>query len=396
MRTARRVSFLGSLPLLLVALAVQTQARATETPLDEAVKLIQEVAQAYKEAPAFTDKIQMTTTVRSKSQSESIGVAMGAGSDAQVRWQGHILTAVDQRLFVHREQLPGKYYATALTNNIVETYRGLANGQSLPAPQCALRYGKSLDDYVAAFGMATASNLTLVGHRMTDLGGRPAHELEFTTDRGATIKGFIDPDRKFIVKVEIDFGPVNVSYSMNPKRHDQLPQPIAFDKTDRRLVESVLELKLATGDTAPDFTLKTLDGQSVTLGEHRGSVVVLDFWATWCPPCRMSLPKLQQFADWAEQDGRAVKVYAVDIFERVQTNEQKKQVVSQFWKKRGFTMPTLMDYDNSVAEAFEVEPIPHMVVIGPQGKIIKIHIGFDPNMVQTLKRETLESLHGDS
>ena len=150
------------------------------------------------------------------------------------------------------------------------------------------------------------------------------------------------------------------------------------------------------GEPAPDFTLKTLDGQSVTLGEHRGSVVVLDFWATWCPPCRMSLPKLQQFADWAEQDGRAVKVYAVDIFERVQTNEQKKQIVGQFWTKRGFTMPTLMDYDNSVAKAFEVEPIPHMVVIGPQGKIIKIHIGFDPNMVQTLKRETLESLHGDS
>ncbi len=387
---------MGSLPMLLVALAVQTQARATQTPLDEAVKLIQEVAQAYKEAPAFTDKIQMTTTVRSKSQSESIGVAMGAGSDAEVRWQGHILTAVDQRLFVYREQLPGKYFATELTDNILETYRGLANGESLPAPQCALRYGKSLDDYVAAFGMAIASNLKLVGHRMTDLGGRPAHELEFTTDGGATIKGFVDPDRKFIVKVEIDLGPVHVSYSMNPKRHDKLPQPIAFDKTDRRLVESLSELRLATGDTAPDFTLKTLDGQSVTLGEHRGSVVVLDFWATWCPPCRLSLPKLQQFADWAEQDGRAVKVYAVDIFERVQTNEQKKQVVSRFWKNWGFTMPTLMDYDNSVAAAFEVEPIPHMVVIGPQGKIIKIHIGFDPNMVQTLKREALESLHGDS
>ncbi|MCZ6735347.1 MAG: hypothetical protein O7C65_06105, partial [Planctomycetota bacterium] len=61
-----------------------------------------------------------------------------------------------------------------------------------------------------------------------------------------------------------------------------------------------------------------------------------------------------------------------------------------------FTMPTLMDYDNSVAKAFEVEPIPHMVVIGPQGKIIKIHLGFDPNMVQTLMRETLEALHGES
>ncbi len=387
---------MGSLPLLLVALAVQTQACATQTPLDEAVKLIQEVAQAYKEAPAFTDNIQMTATVGSRSQKESIGVAMGAGPDAQVRWQGHILTAVDQRLFVYREQLPGKYFATALTDNIVETYRGLADGQPLPAPQCALRYGKSLDDYVAAFGMAIAFNLKLVGHRMTDLVGRPAHELEFTTDRGATIKGFIDPDRKFIVKVEIDLGPVNVSYSMNPKRHDKLPQPIAFDKTDRRLVESLSELRLATGDTAPDFTLTTLDGQSVTLAEHRGSVVVLDFWATWCPPCRMSLPKLQQFADWAEQDGRAVKVYAVDIFERVQTNEQKKQIVGQFWKKQGFTIPTLMDFDNSVAAAFEVEPIPHMVVIGPQGKIIKIHLGFDPNMVQTLKRETLESLNGDS
>jgi hypothetical protein len=55
-------------------------------------------------------------------------------------------------------------------------------------------------------------------------------------------------------------------------------------------------------------------------------------------------------------------------------------------------MPTLMDYDDKVAQAFEVGPIPHTVVIGPDGKLWKVHIGFNPGMVEVLKRETADAL----
>ena len=55
-------------------------------------------------------------------------------------------------------------------------------------------------------------------------------------------------------------------------------------------------------------------------------------------------------------------------------------------------MPTLMDYDDTVAQAFEVGPIPHTVVIGPDGKLWKVHIGFNPGMVEVLKQETAQAL----
>ncbi|MCH8260893.1 MAG: TlpA family protein disulfide reductase, partial [Planctomycetes bacterium] len=181
-------------------------------------------------------------------------------------------------------------------------------------------------------------------------------------------------------------------FRMNPAVHAKSPREIVYDPSAYREVPTLAQLALGEGDAAPDFTLSTLDDQAVTLSDLGGSVVVLDFWATWCGPCRMSLPKLQEFATWAEQEGVAVKVFAVDMGERVRTNEEKRRKVRQFWQRQRFTMPTLMDYDSKVAKAFEVGSIPHTVVIGPDGKLWKVHIGFNPGMVEVLKRETAQAL----
>ena len=123
----------------------------------------------------------------------------------------------------------------------------------------------------------------------------------------------------------------------------------------------------------------------MTLAELRGSVVVLDFWATWCGPCKRGLPLLQKVHDWAATEGHPVRVFAVNMAERERTPEAKHAKVSQFWSSTGYTMPVLMDLDDAISRAYGVGPIPHSVVIGPDGVIQKVHIGYDAKMDTTLK-----------
>ena len=108
----------------------------------------------------------------------------------------------------------------------------------------------------------------------------------------------------------------------------------------------------------------------------------------------MGLPRLQEFATWAEAEGLPVKVLPVDMGERQRTRELKRAAVSKYWKSAGFTMQTLMDYDNTTARAFQVGGIPHTVVVDPQGKIIKVEIGFNRNAVAELKELARRTFDG--
>ncbi|MEO0588149.1 MAG: TlpA disulfide reductase family protein, partial [Planctomycetota bacterium] len=137
------------------------------------------------------------------------------------------------------------------------------------------------------------------------------------------------------------------------------------------------------GTPAPDFTLNTLDGQPVTLTDLNASVVVLDFWATWCPPCVAALPELQAYADWAEAQGLPVEVFAVNL-------RENEPPVRQFLAQNNLSLTTLMD-DGRVADLYGVSGIPQTVVIH-NGTIAHIHIGFSPDYQDKLKRETQDLL----
>lgn len=122
------------------------------------------------------------------------------------------------------------------------------------------------------------------------------------------------------------------------------------------------------GMQAPDFTLKTLrDGEDVTLASLKGKVVVLDFWATWCAPCVAGLPTVDKVT--SEFKNKGVVFYAVDL----QENQEK---VKAFIDKKGWKFPVLMDGKGETAKAYRVSGIPHSVIIGTDGAIKNVHIGF--------------------
>lgn len=119
-----------------------------------------------------------------------------------------------------------------------------------------------------------------------------------------------------------------------------------------------------TGERAANFTLKTLDGEPVALGSLQGKVVVLDFWATWCGPCREELPMVEKLRT---EFGDAVQFYGV--------NDEDTSTVKKFVKDKNLHMPVLLDYKREVHVRYGVRAIPTLLIIGPDGVIRQHFIG---------------------
>jgi peroxiredoxin len=132
------------------------------------------------------------------------------------------------------------------------------------------------------------------------------------------------------------------------------------------------------GKPAPGFTLKTTAGQTVKLSDLRGKVVVLDFWATWCPPCRASLPHVQALSTDQARVSKGLVVLAI--------NEQEAAgTIDAFMKRNKFTFTVPMDGDGAVSNSYLVEGIPTTVVIGPHGNVREVAVGFGPDSAAVIE-----------
>jgi peroxiredoxin len=119
------------------------------------------------------------------------------------------------------------------------------------------------------------------------------------------------------------------------------------------------------GAIAPDFTLKDTNGTAITLSDHRGQVVLINFWATWCPPCRQEMPGIQQ--KFEEHQGDLI-VLAID-------NDEPAQLVSDFKDDLGLTFNILLDPSARVQIQYQIRSYPTSLFVDPNGMIKFVHIG---------------------
>jgi peroxiredoxin len=121
------------------------------------------------------------------------------------------------------------------------------------------------------------------------------------------------------------------------------------------------------GQTAPDFTLTDTQGRKVTLSQFRGQVVILNFWATWCPPCREEMPSMEQL--YRNLESKGLVMLAVNV------EENGKKAVSQFLQKTPYSFPILLDGENVAQNTYGVFRFPESFIIDRNGVVVEKIIG---------------------
>ncbi len=147
---------------------------------------------------------------------------------------------------------------------------------------------------------------------------------------------------------------------------------------------STSALAVSVGDAAPNFKLKNLNtGKIESLKKYRGKVVYLDFWASWCGPCRQSLPLLNDLRKELKRKG--FEVVAVNLDE--ETADAKT-----FLKQFPVVYPVLMDPKGRVPEKYELPGMPTSFLIDKRGRIQHIHVGFKPKDMATIRKQVIALL----
>ena len=138
------------------------------------------------------------------------------------------------------------------------------------------------------------------------------------------------------------------------------------------------------GDIAPDFTVEMLDGSKITLSELRGKVVLVGFWATWCPPCRLELSHMQK--DVIDRfAGKDLVVLPI-------SRGEKRKTVEDYIAKMGYTFPIGLDGDQSIYKKYASNYIPRSFVVGRDGKVVYVAVGYDEQIAKEIDTAISEAL----
>ncbi|RLQ93002.1 redoxin domain-containing protein [Planomicrobium sp. Y74] len=145
--------------------------------------------------------------------------------------------------------------------------------------------------------------------------------------------------------------------------------------TDRLNTGSVVDFLptdegLAKGERAPDFELTTLAGEAVRLSDYKGKKVILNFWATWCPPCRAEMPDMQKYYD-EQADGENVEILAVNLT----TVDKGMDKINAFVEEFSLTFPIPMDTEGEIGDLYQAASIPTSYMIDTVGRVQQKIVG---------------------
>ena len=148
---------------------------------------------------------------------------------------------------------------------------------------------------------------------------------------------------------------------------------------------AAVSMGAATKRNAPDFTLPSRGGEAVTLSELKGQVVMINFWATWCGPCRQEMPLLEEM--YARYNRMGFTLLGVNV-------EEDSRGADAYLRETPVSFPILFDNDNEVSKLYDVIAMPSTVILDKEGNVRYLHKGYKPgyeneylSQIRTLLKE---------
>ncbi|MGD9136541.1 MAG: TlpA disulfide reductase family protein [Desulfobacterales bacterium] len=132
-------------------------------------------------------------------------------------------------------------------------------------------------------------------------------------------------------------------------------------------IEFSNQVTIESNIQAPDFSFPGLDDKKVSLGDHKGKIVLVNIWATWCPPCVEEMPSMEKL--YQKFKGKNFEILAVSI------DETGAKAVAPFMKKTRLTFPALIDAQGTIKTTYKITGIPESFIIDKQGFLIKKIVG---------------------
>lgn len=160
----------------------------------------------------------------------------------------------------------------------------------------------------------------------------------------------------------------------------------ALEDSADELVKTDFNSKLKKGTMAPNFKLKNLSGETISLSDYKGKKILLNFWASWCPPCKEEMPSIQKYYE-ERADKSNVEVITVNMTKHEQGDIER---VKKFIREHKLTFPVLLDEKGEIMNLYNIRVFPTTYIINEAGMITDIaSLPLDDKIIEDLIHEQL-------
>lgn len=381
---------------LCLATGCDASARKQITPEE----VLARASAAYRALGSFRGQMHFTITPPGK-ETRTRTFDYGAGPEGVFIDAGfQRIVAANERILVTQKNVEDKYVSAPFEGDFAAAVVAIGGEQAqIPdLPPIVFHQSREQAAWIDAFRIQILGPVELATEVVaTTKGEQSVYELEITAENGTVRAGF-DVDSGLLVSMDVEATPPGAPPTMRARGSarfttealEGLGDLLTLDPGDRTAVGDVQALnaeRIEVGAEVPPLVLESIRGARVDLGDLRGQVVVLDFWASWCVPCWGVLEKLEEVVAWADGSDLPVVIWAVNTSEGLEDLDAQREKVSHLWQERGFVMDSLVDPGRGLFAAIGAPGLPSTVVITPEGTLAAVHLGVLDDMQATLQAE---------